>query len=156
MENIVGDLIKNNFPDSCLTDTHKETGRSDFHLQLQEGITILIEVKCYNSVVNTDQIHKFYRDIENNNLQGGILISTGSGICGKKRMAFTKIKDSKLVVFIPNLDSDYTKLTWAIIFLGELIKVYQKNNIKEVNPKILLEYLDPFREDIDKGNEYII
>ena len=150
MENIIGDIIKNNFPDYCLHDTHKETGKSDFHLQLEEGVKILIEVKCYNSVVSTEQVHKFYRDIENNNLQGGILISSGSGICGKKRMDFEKIKDSKLVVFIPNLDSDYSKLTWAIIFLGELIKVYQKKNTREINPKILLDHLEPFRNDIEK------
>ena len=85
-EKQISNIIIDNFPDDTVDITAQKDYESDIQLKTNDGITLYIEVKMYKAPVTTSQIDKFKRDIIRSGIKVGILISTTSGITGKKRL----------------------------------------------------------------------
>jgi hypothetical protein len=67
-----------------VTDTSKLGKAGDFIIVI-DGFRILVEVKRYTRTVPGSELEKFYRDIEFNNIHGGLMISMTSKIVGVSR-----------------------------------------------------------------------
>jgi hypothetical protein len=88
-----GEANFENIIDQCLSNEYKmenmsKTSRSgDFYLSWNSSKTnkiykILIDVKKYATTVPSKEVIKFYRDLNVNNIGGGLFLSLTSKICG--------------------------------------------------------------------------
>ena len=74
-QNIIEDILINNFPDDTISCTAKSSMESDFNIDLNNNISGMIEIKCYNKPVNQNEIDKFIRDLTVSKKQFGIFAS---------------------------------------------------------------------------------
>jgi hypothetical protein len=129
-ENLIEQIIKEQFPDDVLENTSKQAEESDYHLTTNDGDKILIEVKTYSKPVNKGQIDKFIRDMDKTGIKVGIFISTTSGIIGKKRLSIEKSIKDQYAIFIPNSGLDGLALVWGILLAKQLCKIDKNKGIK--------------------------
>ena len=162
---ILGQIGEQNFEtiiDKYLSVDYKiknmsKIGKSgDFIISWQSEITckiynILIEVKNYSNSVPTKEIEKFYRDININNVDSGILLSFNSRITGiSKKIDFSNtINGNKKIpiIFIntktPELISEIIKLYFKILELKDRshYSIDYHNNI--------ITHIDSFCKSVD-------
>lgn len=129
-ENLIEQVIKDQFPDDVLENTSKQAEESDYHLMTNDGEKILIEVKTYSKPVNKGQIDKFIRDMDKTGIKVGIFISTTSGIIGKKRLSLEKSIKDQFMIYIPNSGLDGIALIWALLLAKQLCKIGNNKGIK--------------------------
>lgn len=72
----VSEILRREFGQESIVDMTKTARAGDFTLT-HAGISILVEVKNYSSVVPVSQVSKFHRDIIASSLTGGIMVSVG-------------------------------------------------------------------------------
>ena len=60
MENIIEDILINNFPDDTISCTAKSSMESDFNIDLNNNISGMIEIKCYNHTKYMIEIYCLY------------------------------------------------------------------------------------------------
>ena len=136
-EKQISNIIIDNFPDDTVDITAQKDYESDIQLKTNDGITLYIEVKMYKAPVTTSQIDKFKRDIIRSGIKVGILISTTSGITGKKRLEFDLIDDDKYIIYVPNTGFDVIPIIWSVLFAKQLHKISNKK--KEIDVGILMD-----------------
>lgn len=136
-ENQINDILADHFPDDVIELTAQKDFESDIQLITPEGIKLYIEVKTYKSLVTTSQIDKFKRDILRSGTKVGIMISTTSGITGKKRMEYEQIDDEQYILYIPNSGFEHIPIIWAILFAKKLVTMTNKK--KDIDMGILLD-----------------
>ena len=136
-EKQISNIIIDNFPDDTVDITAQKDYESDIQLKTNDGITLYIEVKMYKAPVTTSQIDKFKRDIIRSGIKVGILISTTSGITGKKRLEFDLIDDDKYIIYVPNTGFDVIPIIWSVLFAKQLHKISNKK--KEIDDGILMD-----------------
>ncbi len=129
-ENLIEQVIKDQFPDDVLENTSKQAEESDYQLMTNDGEKILIEVKTYSKPVNKGQIDKFIRDMDKTGIKVGIFISTTSGIIGKKRLSLEKSIKDQFMIYIPNSGLDGIALIWALLLAKQLCKIGNNKGIK--------------------------
>lgn len=129
-ENFVENILTNHFPDDTVKQTAMTGHESDFHLISSEYPNILIESKIYTNIVNSNEIEKFFKDLETTGIEYGVFISLTSGIIKHKRFDY-EFSRGKHVIFIPNAGFDGHNLIYAILFLRELSKISKENLINE-------------------------
>jgi hypothetical protein len=129
-ENLIEQVIKEQFPDDVLENTSKQAEESDYHLMTNDGEKVLIEVKTYSKPVNKNQIDKFIRDMDKTGIKVGIFISTTSGIIGKKRLSLEKSIKDQFMIYIPNSGLDGIALIWALLLAKQLCKIGNNKGIK--------------------------
>jgi hypothetical protein len=83
-EECVMQYITSHYPHWSVRDTHGEAHAGDFHTYLNEDTWILNEVKCHKGSIRTEQVRKFYRDIDAHEPTAAILFSLHSNIVGKR------------------------------------------------------------------------
>ena len=86
-ENIISKTMSNSYK---LVNNAKKSHAGDFHISWQspdtnQTYTILVDVKNYKSSVPTKEVDKLYRDLNENNVNAGLMISLGSKITGFSR-----------------------------------------------------------------------
>ena len=111
-ENLIQNIIHNNFPDDSLIDMSKTSGASDYHLHLSNGEIIMIESKNYKNVIPKKEIDKFKRDMKMGH-KIGIFISLSSSIVGKKRFEIENINDKQKIIYIPNSGIQGIPIIWS-------------------------------------------
>ena len=129
-ENFVENTLTNHFPDDTVKQTAMTGHESDFHLISSEYPNILVESKIYTNVVNSNEIEKFFKDLETTGIDYGVFISLTSGIIKHRRFDY-EFSRGKHVIFIPNAGFDGHNLIYAILFLRELSKISKENLINE-------------------------
>ena len=130
-ENLVENIIDQNFPDYSIVDTTKKDSASDYQLITNLGDRILIEVKNYSNVVPTTEVTKFIKDISQSSSKVGLFISLNSGISNRRRFAIENI-DGKKIIFIPKSGIDGASIIWGLLLGIELINSESKyNNLTE-------------------------
>ncbi len=105
------------FPKADITDCHKETARGDFILQ-DDNLTMMLEIKNYNTNVNKTEITKFYRDVKsesNSDIQCAVLISLKTGIANKPDFSLEFV-NKKPVVFLHKLQNNMQHLKIIVQF----------------------------------------
>ena len=136
-EQQISNIIVDNFPDDTVDITAQKDYESDIQLKTSDGITLYIEVKMYKAPVTTSQIDKFKRDIIRSGIKVGILISTTSGITGKKRLEFDLIDNDKYIIYVPNTGFEVIPIIWSVLFAKQLHKMSNKK--KEIDVGILMD-----------------
>ena len=130
-ENLVENIIDQNFPDYSIINTTKKDSASDYQLITNLGDRILIEVKNYSNVVPTTEVNKFIKDISQSSSKVGLFISLNTGISHRRRFAIENI-DGKKIIFIPKSGIDGASIIWGLLLGIELINSESKySNITE-------------------------
>lgn len=83
-EECVMQYITSHYPHWSVRDTHGEAHAGDFHTYMDDDTWILNEVKSHKGSIRTEQVRKFYRDIDAHEPTAAILFSLHSNIVGKK------------------------------------------------------------------------
>ena len=136
-EHQINDILNDHFPDDVIELTAQKDFESDIQLISPEGIKIYIEVKTYKSLVTTSQIDKFKRDILRSGIKVGIMISTTSGITGKKRLEYEQLDEEQYIIYIPNSGFEHIPVIWAVLFAKKLVTMTNKK--KEIDMGVLLD-----------------
>lgn len=82
-EDCIMQYITDHYPMWNVKDTHGEAHAGDFHTYLDENRWILNEVKSHKGSIRTEQVRKFYRDIDTHEPTAAIMFSLYSNIVGK-------------------------------------------------------------------------
>ena len=104
-ENIIDQFLSNDYK---LENVAKQGKAGDFKLSWQSHKTnrvykIMIDVKKYSSTVPSKEVDKFYRDINVNKVDGGLLLSLTSKICGISKVIDFKEYQNDTGAVVPTL-----------------------------------------------------
>ena len=162
-----GEANFENIIDQCLSNEYKmenmsKTSRSgDFYLSWNSSKTnkiykILIDVKKYATTVPSKEVIKFYRDLNVNNIGGGLFLSLTSKICGISKTIELKNhqKDNGQIVSCifahasePLLIAEIIKLLFHVMEIKDL-------NINEVDDmNVLYGQINKLNENIEMITE---
>lgn len=136
------------FPTCQITNTTGVSKAGDFLIERNNKEPIMIENKDYKNNVPKEEIEKFIRDIEEQNVNG-IFISQKSGICRKENFQID-IHNGKIIVFIQHLDYNFDNIRLAVEVIDNLsnsLKNYGQDSEdiklpKDIVKKINDEYLN--------------
>lgn len=125
-ENILETLLSQTFPNYTIERTSSDSHSGDFILTTSLKPSILIENKDYDKNVNKDEIDKFIRDIDQNNLSG-ILISQHSGISNKHNFSI-EFHNNNILLYIHNCKYDMDKIQLAVDIIYSLHDYMTQND----------------------------
>jgi hypothetical protein len=151
-ENKLYKIINDEYSNAELENTSGKSGMGDMILKRQDKPSIIIETKEYTTNVKKDEIDKFLRDVNKNNLCG-IFLSQRSGIVGKDNYQI-EINNNNILVYVHYVEYDITKIKIAvniIDFLLEKLKDINKNDITITN-QILKDINYEFNKFITQKN----
>lgn len=116
--------LKEHFMDDSFEDVSRIGKYADIIATTSETKTpILIEVKDYGGVVPSEEVEKFWRDIERRGTRYGIFVSMRSGIWKCSSCISVKTEMNKTAVFVNN-----SELNWS----GHLFAYYVVKKIAEL------------------------
>lgn len=157
-EEICIQLLNKKYPKWSFINISQESYEGDCRAIETEIGQILYEFKCYDTNINRDQIHKFYRDLEYTGLKYGIFVSNTSGIVGKKNIDW-EIHNDKLIIYVSNMGMNgygciiATELLLALlsvnIFDKEKNWLYSQNIDLNIIQENLIGYLDNFKNNCE-------
>tara|TARA_B110000967_G_scaffold184697_1_gene204355 strand:- start:14057 stop:15493 length:1437 start_codon:yes stop_codon:yes gene_type:complete len=116
----------------------------DFIMKRNEKPTILFENKEYDHNVNKDEVVKFIRDIDVQNMNG-VFLSQYSGISFKQNFQID-IHKGNVLVYIHNTEYSPEKIKTAVDIIDSLSVKIQELNLDE-NNNISKEMLDDINEE---------
>jgi hypothetical protein len=116
----------------------------DFIMKRNEKPTILFENKEYEHNVNKDEVIKFIRDIDVQNMNG-VFLSQYSGISFKDNFQID-VHKGNVLVYIHNTEYSPEKIKIAVDIIDSLSVKIQELNIDEHN-NISKEMLDDINEE---------
>lgn len=125
-ENLLHQLLIDNFKNVEIVDTHTKSNAGDFQLIMDNKPTILIDSKHFKGNVPKPDLQKFIHDIQLNNCSG-ILANCFGGIANKDHLEFEVI-DNNVLVYIHehNFKPEIFKVATSIIY-------YISDNLKNSN-----------------------
>ncbi len=133
------------FPDCQITNTTGIAKAGDFLIERNNKQSIMIENKDYKANVPKDEIEKFIRDVEEQNVNG-ILISQKSGICRKKNFQID-IHNGKIIVFIHHLDYNFDNIRLAVEVIDNLSNSLKDYGQDSVDIKLPLDIVKKINEE---------
>ncbi len=145
MEDIIQSIIIQNFPDATIECTAKRGQESDFHIDIDNQLSGLIEVKCYTSNVNQKEIDKFIKDLSITKKKFGIFASISSGIVNKHRLQIEYINE-QIIIYIPNIKEEYYKLIWGILLVIQLFNIKNKESIKNIDTSAIVDIIETYQK----------
>src|SRR3989344_1386024 len=142
-----------------LEDTRHTGGKGDYCVENK----IIVEVKNYSGPVPTREIEKFRRDMIQTNKRGGIMISLGSPIMGKRnfKIEWEKRRKSEVPLLYIRTKEEELILTSIEILLVNIDVIEKKElecDVRELeilktvieNMRKVIEDIDPMIEDHNK------
>jgi len=128
VERVITTVLREAFPDATVEDTASKAGEGDARITFRNGVTILVEIKSHtDSAVRHTDVEKFERDVQSSAVDAGVFVATRSGIARKKRMEVeTLFPSNKFVTYVPHVDANYDRLTWAVLCVAELVVMKRK------------------------------
>lgn len=120
-ENILYGLLLGSYPmaDVEYVGNTKEMG--DIMMARKEKPIILFENKNYEKNVSQDEINKFYRDCETQNVSG-ILLSQKSGIVNKNNFEI-EIRNHNILIFLHNAEYNMDKIKVCVDIIDYLCDI---------------------------------
>lgn len=131
-------ILEELYPLSEIINTSNESKKCDVMIKRENKPTILIENKSYQSQVSKDEVIKFCRDIEYQNVCG-IMISQTSNI-GTKENYQIDIINNNVLLYISNCNYDIDKIKMGISIVDHLypkINDNTNNNVTKINNEIM-------------------
>ena len=138
-ENNLFSVLTSLFPSAEITDTTGTKASGDFIMKRMDKPAILLENKDYSHNINKDEIAKFIRDVETQNMNG-IFISQYSGISFKNNYHID-INKGNILVYIQHCEYSPDKIRIATDIIDYLSSKVQELNLGETNniPKNVLD-----------------
>ncbi len=112
MENVFEELLNSSFPSAEIERTSGKSKAGDFIISLDGG-RFLLDVKNYTNNVPVKEIEKLKRDVLENKVEAGIMISMGSGISSVEKIGI-RMAGKVPVILLPNNGTDMEMLRFAI------------------------------------------
>jgi hypothetical protein len=144
-EELIYNMLKNKFNDYAIEETRgvNHSGDAIIHIpKMNNKVTkVMVEIKNYNSTVDTDEIEKMRHDMKYTKIKFGIFISIKSGFVGKKQMAIEEFKyddDIYTILYVPNLFDDLNKIEASVLLIDKLID----HRMNKQNDFINLKWLE--------------
>jgi hypothetical protein len=145
-ENNLFSVLNNIFPNAEIVNTTGTKASGDFIMKRIEKPTILFENKEYDYNIPKDEISKFIRDVDNQNVSG-IFISQYSGITFKQNMQID-INKGNVLIYIQHCEYSSEKIKIAVDIIDSLSSKIKEINIDDdENNKISKEMLDDINAD---------
>ena len=141
----VEDGLNYTFPDCQITNTSGTAKAGDFLIERSGKQSIMIENKDYKANVPKDEIEKFIRDVEEQNVNG-IMISQKSGISRKKNFQID-IHNGKIIVFIHHLDYNFDNIRLAVEVIDHLSNSLKDYGQDSVDIKLPLDIIKKINEE---------
>ena len=138
------EILTTLYPSAEIRNTSGLKASGDFIVVRTEKQPVMIENKEYDQNVNKDEITKFIRDIDVQNMSG-VFISQYSGICFKNNFQID-IHKGNVLVYIHNCAYNPDTIKTAIEIIDHLSVKIQDLNIDE-NHSISKQILDNINEE---------
>ncbi len=136
------------FPTAEIEDTHSTKAAGDFIMRRTDRPTILFENKEYNYNIPKDEVQKFIRDAETQNMSG-IFISQHSGITFKSNFQID-IHRGHVLIYIQQCEYSADKIKLAVDIIDNLAVKIEEFNTGENDNSITKEVLDGINVDYQK------
>ena len=138
-ENNLYSILSSLYPSSEITDTTGMKASGDFILKRLDKPNILLENKDYSHNINKDEVAKFIRDIDTQNMHG-IFISQYSGISFKNNYHID-VHKGNILIYIQYCEYSPDKIRIAVDIIDYLSNKVQELNLSDTNniPKELLD-----------------
>lgn len=136
-ENIIEQTIHNNFPHYTYDNTGKINHCGDGYLTSPTGMKAIVEMKNYNTSINTAQINKLKYDMQNTGIKNALLLSAYTGIQGKKMLDIETFLHEGVkynIVHVSKYMENEYKIQIAITILEHL---YEKNNLVYIEEELI-------------------
>jgi hypothetical protein len=130
-ENYIEKLLNNMYKSAEIKRTTDSSKSGDFQMFRDDLVPILFEIKNYNRNVPTDEVTKFIRDVNEQNMNG-IMISITTGICNKLNYQIDITENNNICIYIHDLNYDTDKLKLGIDIIDNLYSKL-KLNVKNKN-----------------------
>jgi len=137
-------ILTSMFPSAEIQDTTGIKASGDFIVRRLDKPNILFENKEYKANIDKDEIAKFIRDIDIQNING-IFISQYSGISFKQNYQID-IHKGNILVYVQNCEYSSEKIRIATDIIDSLSVKVQEMNIDD-NNNISKEMLDDINEE---------
>tara|TARA_B100000989_G_C19505542_1_gene456356 strand:+ start:140 stop:1630 length:1491 start_codon:yes stop_codon:yes gene_type:complete len=143
-ENNLFSVLTSLYPSAEVQDTTGMKASGDFILKRLDKSPILVETKDYNHNINKDEIAKFIRDIDTQNMNG-VFISQYSGISFKNNYHID-IHKGNVLLYLQNCEYSPDKIRVAIDMVDNLSSKIQELNMEETN-NISKDILDDINQE---------
>ncbi len=143
-ENNLFSVLTSMFPSAEVQDTTGLKASGDFILKRLDKSPVLIETKDYNHNINKEEIAKFIRDVDTQNMNG-IFISQYSGISFKNNYHID-IHKGNVLLYLQNCEYSPDKIRVAIDMVDNLSSKIQELNMEETN-NISKDILDDINQE---------
>ena len=137
-------ILTSMFPSAEIQDTTGIKASGDFIVRRLDKPAILFENKEYKANIDKDEIAKFIRDIDTQNVNG-VFISQYSGISFKQNYQID-IHKGNILVYLQNCEYSSDKIRIATDIIDSLSVKVQEMNIDD-NNNISKEMLDDINEE---------
>ena len=146
-EQCIMSYIADHYPNWILHDTHGEARKGDFHTffdNTNSSFWILNEVKTHKGSIRTEQIRKFYRDIDENNPNFAILYSLYSNIVGKTHGEY-ELRGKTHIIFLANVASNMNCIQFAHSICTSTL-IHNKIDVNESKDELEKELIELKRQ----------
>ena len=137
-------VLKDMYPSSDLVNTAGKGYSGDFVMKRVNKPVIMFENKEYDNIVDKDEVSKFIRDIDIQNVNG-IFLSQHSGIVFKDNYQID-IHKGNVLIYIQNCEYSDEKIRVAVDIIDSLSSKIEDLNIDEEN-SISQDVLDEINKE---------
>lgn len=139
--------------DAEVYDKTKVKHAGDFHVHVMgkhgKMVRIMVDVKKYKRPIDNAEIHKLYSDLDECDVDVGLMLSLESGICTKSQFQLTRTKGNKLCMFLSfeKVDDSIRKeiLSWAIRALVGIVSTQDQSSQETMVTEIQQFLVDMMR-----------
>lgn len=139
-------ILSNYYPKAEFKDTHGKSHSGDIQMN-DNGLNILFECKNYKNNVSQERVGFFLRDVDENDVNGGIMVSLNSGISHKDDLSFECREDNKYIVYLSLVNQNPEKIKWAVETIRSLC-----NCGTDLDTNKLDIVLDNFKDNIKRSS----
>jgi hypothetical protein len=133
------------YPSAEIHSSSKEKAAGDFIMRRIDKPDILFENKEYTNNIPKEEIGKFIRDIDTQNMSG-IFMSQNSGIAFKQNFQID-IHKGNVLVYVQFCEYDSTKIRLAVDIVDNLYVKLQEMNFEDSENKMSKDILDSINAD---------
>jgi hypothetical protein len=144
-EQNLSSVLNSIYQNAEITNTTGIKASGDFIMKRYEKPTILFENKEYDYNIPKDEIAKFIRDIDTQNVNG-IFISQNSGIAFKQNFQID-VNKGNVLVYIQNCEYSVDKIKIAVDIIDSLSFKIQELNTDDESNTISKDVLDDINEE---------
>ena len=137
-ENYIESLLNNIYKSAEIKRVTDKFKSGDFIMK-RDNISILFEIKNYSKNVPTEEVNKFIRDINEQNICG-IMLSISSGICNKYNYQIDITTTNNLCVYIHDVNFEPDKIKLGVDIIDNIyskLRLNPKSNDISINNETL-------------------